>query len=211
MMLLLIMVSLMAVIPAVIIFFVVRERFNNSDVVLSFIFFICCLYYGFSRDFAIFILSLFIFICLFLSASVVTIYKFKQKKSARNLLISIFLIILAPVAATISTKFYLYKAFYQWVLFHPVQFMDVKAQEGFLQEIDSWSFKDMYTPLMLASSQHYDLTVSDDLKLWKAENGIVCDIAQVYKIYPKIYLIKPFEMMPAYSNTDCYKKSDLNK
>ncbi|CAI3933389.1 hypothetical protein [Commensalibacter communis] len=210
-MLLLIMVLMMAVIPAVIIFFVARKKFRNSDILLAFIFFIACLYLGFSRDFAIFILSLFIFIGLFLLAFAVTIYKYKQNKSIRNLLTSMVLIVLAPIAAVISTQFYLYKAFYQWILFHPVQFMDAKAQEGFLQEIDSWSFEDMYTPLMLASSQHYNLTVLDDLKLWKAENGIVCDIAQVYKIYPKLYLIQPFEMMPAYTNEDCYKKSDLNK
>ncbi|CAI3941538.1 unnamed protein product [Commensalibacter communis] len=210
-MLLLIMVLMMAVIPAVIIFFVARKKFRNSDILLAFIFFITCLYLGFPRDFAIFILSLFIFIGLFLSAFVVIIYKYKQNKSVRNLLISMVLIVLAPISAVISTQFYLYKAFYQWILFHPVQFMDAKVQEGFLQEIDSWSFEDIYTPLMLASSQHYNLTVLDDLKLWKAENGIVCDIAQVYKIYPKLYLIQPFEMMPAYTNEDCYKKSDLNK
>lgn len=201
----------MAAIPAVIIFFVVRKKFRNPDVFLSFIVFIVCLYYGFSRDFSIFIFSLFIFICLFLSAFSVAIYKFKQNKSARNLLISMVLIFLAPIAATISTKFYLYKVFYQWVFFHPVQFMHVKAQEGFLQEIDSWSFKDMYTPLMLASSQHYNLIVSDDLKRWKTKNGIVCDIAHVFEIYPKIYLIQPYTMMPAYKNEECYKRFDLNK
>ncbi|CAI3933590.1 unnamed protein product [Commensalibacter communis] len=205
MILLLIMLTLMAAIPAVIIFLVVRERFRHSDILLSFLFFICCIYYGLSRDFDVFFLGFFVLTCLFFTSVAVIIYKFQHNKSIRNLLISVILIILAPIATIISSKFYPYEAFYQWALFNPDLFIEAKGEEGFLHEIDAWGWGGMDSSLMLAPSQDYNLTVSNDLELWKAKNGIVCDIARVYKVYPKIYTIFP------YTNEDCYKKSDLNK
>lgn len=90
--------------------------------------------------------------------------------------------------------------FYQWALFHPAQFIEAKGQEGFLREIDAWGWGGIDSSLMLVSSQNYNLTLSNDLKLWKMKNKIICDVYRVYKVYPKIYTILP------YTNEECYKE-----
>lgn len=201
----LIAMSLMAIVPAVIIFFVVGKKFKHSDIFLSLLFFILCIYLGSSQDFSVFFFGPFAFLCLFFASSAVVVDKFKENKSVRNLLISIFIIIFAPVAGYISYKIYPYQMFYRWALFHPSEFIETKGEEGFLQEIDAWGFAGMDSSLMLASSQNYDLTVLDNLKLWKMKNNIICDVARVYKVYPKMYIIFP------YKNENCYKETNLHQ
>lgn len=88
-------------------------------------------------------------------------------------------------------------------MFHPSEFIEVKGEEGFLKEIDSWGLAGMDSSLMLASSQNYDLTVPSDFKLWKMKNKITCDVYGVYKVYPKMYTIFP------YTETNCYKETDV--
>ncbi|CAI3922693.1 unnamed protein product [Commensalibacter papalotli (ex Botero et al. 2024)] len=197
--------SLIVILPSIFIFFVIRNKFRNLDIFLSASFFMLCIYYGSSNDFFIFFFGLFILICLLFVSVAIIFNHFKENKSVRNLIISVFLIICAPVAAITSSKLYPYSIFYQWVLFHPMQFEEAKGQEGFLYEIDSWGFAGMDSSLMLASSQSYNLSVSDDLKLWKMKNKIVCDVSRVYKVYPNLYTIFP------YTNAECYKKDDIYK
>lgn len=192
--------SLIVIVLAVIIFFILGKRLKYSDIFLSILFFLFCIYYGSSNDLFVFFFGLLVLICLFFVSSAVTFYEFRKNKSVQNLLISTFLIIFAPVAGYISYKFYPYSMFYQWALFHPSEFIEAKKEEGFLQEIDAWGFAGMDSSLMLASSQNYDLMVSDDLKLWKIKNKIVCNVFRVYKVYPKIYAILP------YTNEECYKE-----
>lgn len=199
---LVITMSLIAIVPAIIIFFVVGTRFRHSDIFLSILFLIVCIYLGSSNDFAVFLFGPIAFFCLFFASSAATVCKFKENKSVQNLLISILLIIFAPVAGYISHKLYPYSIFYQWALFHPTEFLEAKEEEGFLKEIDTWGLAGMDSSLMLASSQNYDLTVSDDFKLWKTKNKITCDVARVYKVYPKLYTIFP------YTETNCYKETD---
>lgn len=200
-----IVISLIAIVPAVIIFFVVGKNLPYADIFLSILFFMLCIYLGFSNDFAAFFFGPIAFLCLFFASSAVVFDKFKENKSVRNLLISILLIIFAPVAGYSSHKLYPYLIFYQWALFHPTEFLEVKGEEGFLKEIDSWGFAGMDSSLMLASSQNYDLTVSDDLKLWKMKNKITCDVARVYKVYPKMYTIFP------YTETNCDKGTNVHQ
>ncbi|WP_271831837.1 hypothetical protein [Commensalibacter communis] len=197
--------SLIVIVLAVVIFLAVGKKIKHSDIFLSILFFMLCIYYGSSNDFFDFFFGLFVLIVLFAVSSFVIFFEFKENRSFRNLLISVLLIIFAPVAGYSSSKFYPYSKFYQWALFNPDLFIEAKGEEGFLQEIDAWGFAGMDSSLMLASSQDYNLTVPNDLELWKAKNGIVCDIARVYKVYPKLYTIFP------YTNEECYKKSDLNK
>lgn len=165
--------SLIIIVLAIIIFFVVGKKFKYSDILLSFLFFILCIYYGSSNDLFVFFFGLLVLIGLFFVSSIVTFYEFRKNRSIQNLLISTFLIIFAPVAGYISYKFYPYSMFYQWALFHPSEFIEAKKEEGFLQEIDAWGFAGTDSSLMLASSQNYDLIVSDDLKLWKIKNNTI--------------------------------------
>lgn len=202
---LVITMSLIAIVPAVIIFFVVGTRFRHSDIFLSILFLIVCIYLGSSNDFAVFLFGPIAFFCLFFASSAATVCKFKENKSVRNLLISILFIIFAPVAGYISHKIYPYSIFYQWALFHPTEFLEAKGEDGFLKEIDAWGFAGMDSSLMLASSQNYDLTVPSDFKLWKTKNKITCDVARVYKVYPKLYTIFP------YTETNCYKETDTHQ
>lgn len=194
---------LIVIVSAVIIFFVVGKKLPHADIVLSILFFIVCIYLGSSRGFVVFLFSPIAFFVCFFASSAVVFDKFKESKSVRNLLIPVLLIIFAPVAGYCSYKLYPYSIFYKWALFHPSEFIEVKGEEGFLKEIDSWGLAGMDSSLMLASSQNYDLTVPSDFKLWKMKNKITCDVYGVYKVYPKMYTIFP------YTETNCYKETDV--
>lgn len=213
-----IIMSLIAVISTITIFFVIRKMLKNLDIFVSFLFCIFCIFYvllrnflfffifyRYSSDILFFFLSFFVLICLFCISSAVIFYQFKKKESVESLLISISLIIFTPVAMKISSELYPYQTFYRWALFHPTQFIEAKKKKESLQEINAWDFADMNSSPMLISSQHYNLTILKDLELWKIKNNIICNIDSVYKVYSKMYIVFP------YTNTECYKKTDIYK
>jgi hypothetical protein len=163
--------------------------YSAPAMVFSTIFLLAGAYYGSSRDFGSFLLSIPILGLLFLGALVATVWSTCIKRERARATVASVLIFLTPLAYFCSYGIAQRIRFLLWAPAHYRQLTLASEKDGIIMGWDSWGMagQDTFSYLVVDTQDRLGSKVRADQ--WTKLIGQSCGLWQEQRVWPKLYVV----------------------
>ena len=163
---------------------------------LAFVLLLAAAYFGSSRGFGHFLLSILVLPSLFVCALVGTIWASIMKAHRTRAVAAAAIIVAVPFVYLSSYPIAQRIRFMFWVPTHYSLLREMMKKDGIVQGWDSWGMAGSDTFSYLVVDKQDRLGVKSRAKEWTSEVGQSCGLWQADRIWPQLYVVTTYTNCP---------------
>lgn len=170
--------------------------FRAPPIVLATLLLLASAYFGSTRDFGAFLLSIPVLGLLLLSAIAATIWAACIKVERRRAAVASALIFLTPVAYSCSYGTVQRVRFLFWAPVHYRQLAQASEKDGIIMGWDSWGMAGQDTFSYLVADTQDRLGSKSRADQWTKQIGQSCGLWQTQRMWPRLYVVTTYTNCP---------------
>ncbi len=172
------------------------DRFANPAVCLAIVVLLAGGYFGSSRDFGSFLLSIPIMAILFLGAIIAVVWVESRKAERASVLMACALICLTPLAYLSSYGLVQQIRFLLWAPAQYRQLVEASEKNEVVMGWDSWGMAGQDTFSYLVADTEDRLGSEARAAQWTKQIGQSCGLWEQQRVWPRLYIVTTYTNCP---------------